>query len=50
MISIFPAISVIVFVNFLISVENKAVVDYFVNKIFLSLDNPLACNKEITKF
>ena len=36
--------------NFLISVENKPVVDCFVNKIFLSLDNPLACNKERTKF
>ena len=42
----FAPMSVIVFVNFLISVENKPVVDCFVNKIFLSLDNPFACNKE----
>ena len=40
MISIFAPISVIVFVNFLSSVENKTDVDCFVNRMFLSLDNP----------
>ena len=48
--SIFPAISVIVFVNFLISVEKKPVVDCFVNKIFLSLDNYLPVIKKEQNF
>ena len=38
--------SVIVFVNFLSSVENKAEVDCFVNKTFCEFDNPFDSNKD----
>ena len=39
-----------VFVNFLNSVENKVEVDCFVNRMFLSLDNPFDSDKDNTKF
>ena len=46
----FAPMSVIVFVNFRNSVENKPVVDCFVNKTFCAFDNPFASNKDRTKF
>ena len=42
--------SVTEFVNSRNSVENKAEVDCFVNRMFLSLDNPFDSNKVNTKF
>ena len=51
--SIFPAISVIVFVNFLISVENKPVVDK-VPSIFTitfpEIDVVKVCEKKVQEF
>ena len=46
----FAPMSEMVFVNFLISVENKSVVDCFVNRTFCEFDNPFASYKDRTKF